>query len=132
GIEDGVIRFHNARVPRENILWKEGEGLKLALITLNTGRLTLPSAATGASKTALEICRRWGNERIQWGDPIGKHEAIAETIGRMASTIFAMESIAELSASLVDRGGYDSRVKAATAKMVNSEAARKIFDGTSK
>jgi len=93
GIQIGVIRFNNLKVPKENIIVGEGQGLKLALTTLNTGRLTLPAASVGIGKWCQYVCREWSNERVQWGVPIGKHESIALKLADIAAYNFAMDAM---------------------------------------
>jgi alkylation response protein AidB-like acyl-CoA dehydrogenase len=125
---NGVLKFKDVKVPVENIVGGEGRGLKLALETLNAGRLSLAAACIGASKRSLEIAKKWAVDRTQWGSSIGKHAAIADKIGRMASTVYAMESMTNYTAKLVDMKKGDIRLESAMCKLKTSECAEEIID----
>lgn len=128
---NGVMRFTNVRVPVENVLGGVGRGLKVALTTLNTGRITLPAACAGLAQRCLDISTRWAREREQWGHPIAQHAAIADKLASMAADTYALESTVRYVSSLVDADKHaDVRLEAALAKLWGSETAWRIADDT--
>ncbi|MEU1425600.1 acyl-CoA dehydrogenase family protein [Nocardia sp. NPDC005746] len=128
GIENGVTRMHNVRVPKRNLVGREGDGLKIALTTLNAGRLAIPAMCTAAAKWSLKIAREWSATRVQWGRPVGEHGAVGTKLSFIAATTFALESVLDLSATMCDENRNDIRIEAALAKLWASEMACQIAD----
>lgn len=127
-LANGVIRFEKVKVPKGNLIGGEGMGLKIALTTLNTGRLSLPAACVGTSRNMLGICRTFAAERVQWGAPVGRHEAVAHKLADMAATTYAIETLSHLANELAMREGYDIRLEAAAAKEYTSVRGWEILD----
>lgn len=128
GLENGVTRFHQVRVPAANRIGPEGAGLKIALTTLNTGRLSLPAMCVGAGKWCLKIAREWSAAREQWGKPVAFHEAVGSKISFIAATTFALEAVLDLSSQMADENRNDIRIEAALAKLYGSEMAWLMAD----
>ncbi|MFI7342202.1 acyl-CoA dehydrogenase family protein [Streptomyces sp. NPDC050085] len=128
GLENGVTRFHQVRVPAAHRIGPEGAGLKIALTTLNTGRLSLPAMCVGAGKWCLKIAREWSAAREQWGKPVAFHEAVGTKISFIAATTFALEAVLDLSSQMADEDRNDIRIEAALAKLYGSEMAWLMAD----
>ncbi|OON76438.1 acyl-CoA dehydrogenase family protein [Streptomyces tsukubensis] len=128
GLENGVTRFHQVRVPAANRIGPEGAGLKIALTTLNTGRLSLPAMCVGSGKWCLKIAREWSAAREQWGRPVALHEAVGAKIAFIAATTFALEAVVDLSSQMADENRNDIRIEAALAKLYGSEMGWLIAD----
>ena len=128
GIENGVTRFHQVRVPAANRLGREGQGLKIALTTLNTGRLCASRALR--RRRAMEPEDRPG--MVQCPHPVGpaggQHEAVGKKIAFIAASAFALDAVFELSAEMADAGQKDVRIEAALAKLWCTEISCRIAD----
>jgi hypothetical protein len=128
GIENSQTTFNDVFVPSENVIGGVGMGLRIALSTLNTGRLSLPAICTASSKYSLKIAREWASERKQWGRPIGEHDPVAQKLAFIAGSAFGLEAMLEVSSRLADDKRNDIRIEAALAKLYASELAWDVVD----
>jgi alkylation response protein AidB-like acyl-CoA dehydrogenase len=128
GIENSVTTFEDVYVPAENVIGRVGQGLKVALTTLNTGRLALPAICVGVSKWAVKIAREWSTERVQWGQPVGKHDAVAQKVAFIAATAFGLEAMLDVASRMADDKRNDIRIEAAIAKLYASEMGWQVVD----
>jgi alkylation response protein AidB-like acyl-CoA dehydrogenase len=128
GIENSQTRYTDAYVPAENVIGREGLGLKIALATLNTGRLALPAICAGVSKWATKVAREFASQRVQWGKPIGEHDEVAQRIAFIAATAFGLEAMLDVASRLADEKRNDVRIEAAIAKLYGSEMGWRVVD----
>ena len=128
GIENSVTLLDNVFVPEENLIAREGDGLKIALSTLNTGRLGVMASAVGAAKWSTKIAREWAAERAQWGQSIGKHDAVAQMVAFIAGSAFGLEAMLDVVGRLADDKANDVRTEAAMSKVYGAELGWRVVD----
>lgn len=122
------IRFTNVKIPRENLLHKEGKGLNVALTCLNYGRCTLSAGMVGAGKAAFDQAVKWSQYRYQFDRPIGEFEMIQNKIAIMAAYCYAMDAMLYMTCGMVDRKDADIMLETAICKVFCSEMGFRTVD----
>ena len=128
GIHSSVtmeLIFQNAKIPKENLLGQEGGGFKVAMATLDGGRIGIAAQALGIAQGALDYAVQYAKERVQFGKPIAQNQAIAFMLADMATEIDAARLLTYRAAVLKDKGLSYSK-EAAMAKLYASDAAMKV------
>ncbi len=121
GTWQGRVRFTDVKVPRENLLHKEGKGIILALTCLNWGRCTLAAGMVGAGGAAYEQAMKWAKYRYQFDRPIGEFELTKERIARMGAFCWAMDAVLYATTGMIDRHDEDIMLETAICKVFCSE-----------
>jgi acyl-CoA dehydrogenase family protein 9 len=118
-----TVTFDNVRVPVEDRLGEVGQGFKIALEILNSGRLGLASASSRGARSVMAAALAHAKQREQFGRPIGSFEMIQHKIAANAAETYASDSAWMLTAGMVDRGGVDFSLETAACKIFASELA---------
>ena len=116
------VLFQNCRIPKENMLGQEGQGFKIAMMTLDGGRIGIAAQALGISQAALDESIKYSKERVQFGQPISSFQAIQWMIANMATEVAASRFLTYHAAWCYDQGLPYSK-EAAMAKLFASETA---------
>ncbi|HWJ21938.1 MAG TPA: acyl-CoA dehydrogenase family protein [Gemmatimonadaceae bacterium] len=118
-----TVFFENVRVPVEDRLGEVGQGFKIALEILNSGRLGLAAGSARGVRAIMRGALAHAKEREQFGRPIGSFEMIQKKFALAAAECYALDSAVTLTAGLVDRGGVDYSLETAACKVFGSELA---------
>ena len=121
------IRLYDCRVPLKNLLGKEGQGLRIGLTALDTGRMGIAAQSAGIGQAALDESLGYARQRRQFGVPIAKHQAIQSMLAEMATLVDASKLMTYRAAAFRDKGKPFSQ-ESAMAKLFASEASSKITD----
>jgi alkylation response protein AidB-like acyl-CoA dehydrogenase len=127
GSKTASVTFDNVRIPKDNLLGRDGRGFLIAMKTLDAGRLGLGAATLGTMKEVLEISTRFAKQRKQFGEPISNFQAVQFMLADMAIKIYQCESIVYRTAAAYDAGTMKPR-DAAIVKYACSEALSEITD----
>lgn len=122
------IAFENMRIPAENLLGEEGQGYKIALANLESGRIGIAAQAVGMARSAFEYARDYAADRQAFGKPIIDQQAIAFALADMDTQIEAGRQMVLHAAALKDAGAPCLR-EASMAKLFTSEMVEKVCSG---
>ncbi len=115
------IRFHDVKVPKENLLSQEGKGLNVALTCLNYGRCTLSAGMLGGARKAMDQAIKWGATRHQFQRPLADFELVRQRIAHMAALTYAMDAVLYYTTGILDRHDDDIMLETALCKVFCSE-----------
>ena len=121
------IRLTDCKIPAGNILGGEGQGMKIGLVTLDTGRIGIAAQALGIAQGALEEGVRYAKQRYQFGVPIARHQAVGAMLAEMDTQVEAARLMTYRAADLKDKGKPFTR-ESAMAKLIASETASRVAD----
>jgi alkylation response protein AidB-like acyl-CoA dehydrogenase len=121
------LTFEDMEIPAENLLGKEGDGFKLAMIALDGGRIGIASQACGVARAALEASIRYAKDRKAFGQPIGEFQGLRFMMANMATELQAAELLTYRAAFLKDEGKPFTR-EASMAKLYASEMSNRAVD----
>ena len=122
------IKFTNVKVPKFNLMHKEGRGLNVALTCLNYGRCTLSAGMLGGAKRAMDQAIKWGQTRYQFGDPLAEKELVRQRIANMAALTYASDAVLYMTTAMLDRGDQDIMVETAVCKVFCSEMGWRVVN----
>ena len=126
GASSAEIIFEDVKIPKENLLGKEGDGFKILVNSLNVERLWFASMALGTSQGALDYASRYAKERVQFGRPIADFQGIQFMLADMAIQTEVSRSILYDAALQIDSGVEDNGMKSAIAKCFITDSAMKV------